>query len=160
MTEFHCMEIENYSTNNIVYTGYRDSGAKTMRQSSVPHLSCLATRGGPSTSAHGLSLNIARPLEEIALILMVHFLPPPLVPSLIVPRADRTRTKIKRLSLVRPWFVHSPLLCRLAVDSAEWRGYWREECGPGRPRPRRGGTRPRRRAIFVLRALTTRRGCI
>jgi hypothetical protein len=59
-----------------------------------------ATHGGLSTSlsAHDLSLNVTRPLEEIALILMIDFLAPPLVTSLIVPRADRTRTEIKRLS--------------------------------------------------------------
>ena len=67
---------------------------------------------------------------------MIDLFAQPLATAPIVPRSDRARAEIERLALVRPRFVHAPLLGRLVVDGAEWWRYGREERGPGRRAPR------------------------
>jgi len=81
---------------------------------------------------HSLALNIARPLEEIALVLVVYLLPQPLAAALVVSRSDGPRTEIERPALIRTGLVHPEHLCGLAVDRTERRRNGREEHRPGR----------------------------
>lgn len=102
--------------------------------------------------AHGLPLPLARPLEEVALISMVHLLPQPLTAPLVVswPNWPRIlthrqpllarkiipmkqalpRTAIERLALVRARLIDTQLLRRLAVDGTFG---WCDRSEEGRP---------------------------
>ena len=83
-------------------------------------------------STRSLTPRIARPHEEIALVLVIDLLAQPLAATLVVPRPNRPRTEIKRPAFIRPRLIHAELFRRLLVVRAERRRYGREERGPGR----------------------------